>query len=156
MTSLSKGMAAGCGAIIVLALAVFEPAAAVSSPSRETVRFGHFGVVTLHRSAPHPSHVALLISGDGGWDSTMAGIAEALEKDNTLVVGINVFRYLHAVDGAMAKCAYPSGDFEPRSHFVEKKLGFPEYIRPVLIGYQSGAALAYAVLASGLTSRDHL
>ncbi len=133
-------------ALLVLASALFRLPAALPAPQHETIRFGHFGAVAIYRPAPHPSHVALLISGDSGWDPTMVKMAQALETAGTLVVGVDIRRYVNAVDATAAKCAYPSGDFEPLSHFVEKVLGFPNYIRPVLVGYQSGATLAYAVL----------
>ncbi len=136
---------------LILFVTLSHPAAAVPTPLYETIRFGHFGTVTLYRSTPHPSRVALLISGDAGWDPTMVKMAEGLEAADALVVGIDIRGYVRAVDRTNAKCAYPSGDFEPLSHFVQRKLGFPEYIRPVLVGYQSGATLAYAALAQSPT-----
>ena len=42
----------------------------VSSATAEeqTLSFGRLGTVTLYRQSPHPSHVILFVSGDGGWN----------------------------------------------------------------------------------------
>ena len=36
--------------------------------------------------------------------------------------------------------------FEDLSHFIQKTLGLPGYVRPLLIGYSSGATLVSAAL----------
>jgi type IV secretory pathway VirJ component len=45
-------------------------------------------------------------------------------------------------------CTYPAGDFEELARNVQLHLKLPSYKRPLLVGYQSGAALVYAALAS--------
>ena len=118
----------------------------IASASVKTLSYGHFGKITLYSNVSHPTSVVLFVSGDGGWNLGVVDMARQLAKLDALVVGINVVHYLRALDAAPEKCSYPAGDFEMLSHYVQKKLNFPEYLRPILIGYSSGATLVYAVL----------
>lgn len=115
--------------------------------AEETVEFGRFGTVTLYSESPRPSHVALFISGDGGWNLGVVEMAKSLAALDTLVVGIDIRHYLKQLEASEDKCGYPAADFEALSKFVQKTRGFPTYILPVLIGYSSGATLVYATLA---------
>jgi type IV secretory pathway VirJ component len=113
----------------------------------ETLHFGRFGNTTLYRQSDHPSHVVIFVSGDGGWNLGVVDMAKKLSTLNALVVGIDIVHYLKLLENSSEKCSYPASDFEALSKYVQKKLNFPRYIQPVLIGYSSGAALVYAVLA---------
>jgi len=112
----------------------------------ETVSFGRFGTVTLYHQIPHPSRVVLFVSGDGGWNQGVVDMAKEFASLNALVVGIDISHYLRALGGAAEACSYPAADFEALSQFIQKKLEFPRYIPPVLVGYSSGATLVYAIL----------
>jgi type IV secretory pathway VirJ component len=119
----------------------------VTSAAEETLEFGPFGKVTLYRTSPHPSQVALFVSGDGGWRLGVVDMARSLAALDVLVVGIDVRHYLAAAPAAPpAACTYAAADFEALSQVVEKRLDFPRYQTPVLVGYSSGATLVYAVL----------
>jgi type IV secretory pathway VirJ component len=121
---------------------------AVSIPSfpQETVRFGAFGTVTLYRNAPQPKRVVLFVSGDGGWNLGVIGMAKALAGMDALVAGIDINHYLKALERSPAACGYPASDFEELGKFIQKHCGFPEFVTPVLAGYSSGATLVYAIL----------
>jgi type IV secretory pathway VirJ component len=112
----------------------------------ETLTYGRFGQVTLYRQSPHPSHVVLFLSGDGGWNQGVIDMAQILAGMDSLVAGVSVPHYLRQIAKADEKCTYAAADFEMLSKFIQKKLGFPAYVPPVLVGYSSGATLAYAVL----------
>ena len=112
-----------------------------------TDKFGHFGKIYLYRLAEHPAHVVLFISGDGGWNLGVIDMARELATLDALVVGVDITYYLRQLNHVPEHCAYPAADFELLSKYVQKKLGFPSYQTPALIGYSSGATLAYAVLA---------
>jgi type IV secretory pathway VirJ component len=114
--------------------------------SEETARFGSFGVVNLYHQTPTPSRVVLFISGDGGWNLGVVDMARELMALDALVVGINIRTYLRGLAAANEKCSYPAADFEMLSKFIQKKLGYSQYVTPVLVGYSSGATLAYATL----------
>ncbi|HET9209740.1 MAG TPA: AcvB/VirJ family lysyl-phosphatidylglycerol hydrolase [Thermoanaerobaculia bacterium] len=123
------------------------PAATAPAPATETLTYGRFGTVWLYRRTSHPAHVALFFSGDGGWNLGVVDMAQILADQNTLVVGISVPYYMKKLNASREKCLYPASDLELLSKYVQKKLGFPDYETPVLVGYSSGATLAYAALA---------
>jgi type IV secretory pathway VirJ component len=113
----------------------------------DTLPYGRFGAVVLYRGNDHPSRVALVVSGDGGWNSQIANVARELAATDALVVGIDIRHYLRAIRTAAARCSYPASDFEALSQWAQQKLGFAAYVTPVLVGYASGAGLVHAVLA---------
>lgn len=121
-------------------------AAAAAAPAGETLTYGRFGKVALYRQTPHPHHVVLFFSGDGGWNLGVVDMAETLAKMDALVVGINLPHYLAALAASKETCSYPASDAELLSKVVQKKLGFSTYTPPVLVGYSSGATLVYALL----------
>jgi type IV secretory pathway VirJ component len=131
------------------ALGLVSLLAAVASlaNAEDTERFGRFGNVALLRDTPHPSHVVLFVSGDGGWNLGVVDMAKALASLDALVVGIDIRTYLAALRKSSDKCLYPASDFEALSQYLQKKLDFSRYQIPVLVGYSSGAALVYATLA---------
>jgi type IV secretory pathway VirJ component len=118
----------------------------IPSLPQETVQFGNFGTVTLYRNVPHPKRVVLFVSGDGGWNLGVIGMAKSLAGMDALVAGIDIIRYLKVLERSPAACGYPASDFEELSKFIQKHCGFPEYVTPVLAGYSSGATLVYAIL----------
>lgn len=129
-----------------LALGLLLCAPAASAATEESVSFGRFGVVKLYRQSPQPAHVVIFVSGDGGWNLGVVDMARELATLDALVVGVDINRYLRALAVSAEKCSYPAADFEALSKFVQKKLDYPAYHRPVLIGYSSGATLVYATL----------
>jgi type IV secretory pathway VirJ component len=114
--------------------------------AEEAVTFGEFGPVHLYYGSPQPSHVVLFVSGDGGWNLGVVDMARELVTLDALVVGIDINRYLRHLSASSGKCLYPAADFEALSKFVQKKLGYPVYRAPILVGYSSGATLIYATL----------
>ena len=121
------------------------PADSLADPA-DTLTYGRFGKVTLYRP-PHPAHVVIFLSGDGGWNQGVVDMARILAGMDSLVVGVNLPYYLRQIAIANEKCTYAAADFELLSKFVQKKLGLPTYLPPVLVGYSSGATLVYALLA---------
>src|SRR5439155_5167577 len=65
---------------------------------------------------------------------------------DALVVGVDIRRYLASLAAAGGSCGYPAADFEALSQWVQRRLGYPGYVPPVLVGYSSGATLVYATL----------
>lgn len=112
----------------------------------ETLKFGGFGTVTLYHVKPAPSHVVLFVSGDGGWNKGVVDMARELASLDALVAGIDITHYLASIQGNGGQCSYPAADFELLSKYIQKKLGYPSYVSPVLVGYSSGATLVYAAL----------
>jgi type IV secretory pathway VirJ component len=122
------------------------PAATSAAPPTETLTYGRFGTVYIYRRTPHPSHVAIFFSGDGGWNLGVVDMAQILADMDTLVVGVSVPAYMKKINAAKESCTSAAVDLELLSKYVQKKLGLPDYEPPVLVGYSSGATLAYAAL----------
>jgi type IV secretory pathway VirJ component len=113
----------------------------------DTLRFGRFGPVVLYRQQAHPGRVVLLVSGDDGWKQGVVAVARDIAGMGALVVGIDLHRYLTILRRAHERCSYPAADFEALSQSLQRRLGFPQYLSPILLGYSSGAALVDATLA---------
>jgi type IV secretory pathway VirJ component len=122
------------------------PAATAPAPPTESLTYGRFGKVYIYRNTPHPRHVALFFSGDGGWNLGVVDMARILAGQDTLVVGISVPYYVAKLNAARESCTSAAVDLELLSKYVQKTLGLPNYEPPVLVGYSSGATLAYAAL----------
>jgi type IV secretory pathway VirJ component len=90
--------------------------------------------------------VILFLSGDGGWNSGVVDMARSLAAMDALVVGVDNRRYLAALVRSGGPCGSPPADLEALSQWIQRRLGYPAYVTPVLIGYSSGAALVYVTL----------
>lgn len=105
------------------------------------------GTVVLYGNLTKPASVVLFLSGDGGWNLGVVDMAKTLAQDgNTLVVGIDLIKYYQKLHKTTEKCLYPAGDLENLSEFVQHELKLPDYIKPILTGYSSGATLTYGLL----------
>lgn len=92
-------------------------------------------------------HLALLISGDGGWGEGMGAIARGLTADDTLVAGIDGARFLRALERGGTGCASPAEKLLDLAGFLQERYHLPRDIRPLLVGHSAGATLAYVALA---------
>lgn len=128
----------------VLILAQFF--AGLAAAKEETTTFGRFGTVSLYYQSQQPTRVVLFISGDGGWNLGVVDMARELAGVDALVIGIDITHYLKQLQASTDRCLYPAFDLEELSKFAQKKLGYAQYTAPVLVGYSSGATLAYATL----------
>jgi type IV secretory pathway VirJ component len=120
--------------------------ATLAVPSDESFSFGPFGRVYLYGRKPK-APVVLFISGDGGWNRGVIDMARTMSDLGSTVVGVDITHYLKHLALSGGSCLYPAADFEALSKYMQKKLKYPEYTLPLLVGYSSGAALVYAVLA---------
>ena len=120
------------------------PAPAI--PGELKMAYGPFGEVTVYRPAGRVRSVALFISGDGGWNLGVVDMARHLLEQDAAVAGIDIRRYLRSVNTPAAACKSFAGDFEGLAHEVERRLRLEDYLLPVLVGYSSGATLAYATV----------
>lgn len=133
---------------LLFALAVTIASATTVAPAiaEDKLAFGRFGTVTVYRNSPEPKHMVLFVSGDGGWNLGVVSMAKALAGLDATVVGIDITHFLRSLDSSTDACTYPAADFEQLSQYVQKKLGYKAFHRPVLVGYSSGATLVYALL----------
>ena len=137
--------------LMALAAAPAPPAPPAPPPPdllpERTLTFGRFGAVTVYRQTERPPHVVLFVSGDGGWNLGVVDMARQLATQESLVVGVDIVRYLASLRKGSTACSYPAADFEELSKFVQQTLEYPSYVIPILVGYSSGATLVYATLA---------
>jgi type IV secretory pathway VirJ component len=104
-------------------------------------------VIYLPDQVDATTDVVLLASGDGGWNAQMIDIAARIQAAGKIVAGFSTAEYLKRAAAADAKCANPAGDLVGLSQFVQRQLGSHVYRTPMLVGYASGASLAYVVAA---------
>jgi type IV secretory pathway VirJ component len=89
----------------------------------------------------------LFLSGDGGWNLGVLSMAKTLVAQGAMVVGISTPAFIQALEKDGATCEYADGDLENLSHYIQAYAKLPNYITPIIVGYSSGATLAYAMLA---------
>lgn len=113
----------------------------------ETVEYPGLGSVRLERPDGTPSQVVIFLSGDGGWNEGVVGMARHLTRQGALVAGVDVTRIQRLADASQGRCLNVAGILEGLAHYVEQHAGLAQYLRPTLVGYSTGATLAYATLA---------
>jgi len=108
------------------------------------IQAGRFGTVGVEPPADGAAKdvVLLLSPAPGG----MPGVATALAARGALVLTCDMSRYLRSFPETQ-KCVYPAGDLEALAQYAEKKLGFAEYLHPVVVGVRGTGGMAYAALA---------
>ena len=130
--------------LIALSLLVPKPTSAVVTDS---IKYGSFGKIYIYKPAIVPDALVLFVSGDGGWNQGPINMGMKLVDEGAMVVGVNISRYLINKMNQHEKCYYPAGDFEELSLYLQKKYKFKNYLKPILMGYSSGASLVYGILA---------
>lgn len=113
----------------------------------DSLSYTGFGKLRLYKAEKAVENVIICISGDGGWNAGIEGIALHLKDDHTLLIGVDIRPVFHSMNKSTASCLYPAADFERMSQFVQKNLGYKTYNVPILLGYSSGATLVYGLLA---------
>ncbi len=131
--------------ILTSLLIVLTGTAFASKP--DSLKIGIFGTVKIYKPVSEPKQVVLFISGDGGWNLGVVDMAIAFTGMDAMVVGIDITQYYRNLQKTSSECYYPASDFENLSKTVQGKYKFKAYINPVIIGYSSGATLAYGILA---------
>jgi type IV secretory pathway VirJ component len=132
-------------ALLLLASAV----PALAQGKDETISSGPFGDVHIYRQTEKPANVVLFVSGDGGWNQGVVDMARSLAGMDSLIAGIDITHYLKQTATTDSSCTYSAGDLQRLSQDIQTKFGYDHYVEPVLVGYSSGATLAYAALVQG-------
>src|SRR5690242_19267778 len=126
------------------------PRTSGTAPYATQLPAGRFGKVTVYIPEGQPTSVALFLSGDGGWELGVVNMAHALAALGAVVIGVDIRPYFASLHRAAqrpgAPCQMLAADFEALSHQVQKEIGMSDYHVPVLVGYSSGATVAYATL----------
>lgn len=133
-------------AAAALAGADAAPAAGASTDGSERLSHGRFKDIAIYRPVGTPKSFVMFLSGDGGWSLGVVSMAKTLVAQGALVAGINTPKLIAEMEKDDGDCVYPDGDLENLSHFIQAYYKLPTYLAPVLVGYSSGATLAYASL----------
>lgn len=111
----------------------------------DSLKYGNFGWIKLY-SSDKSNELVLFISGDGGWNAGVVSMAKNIATKNAMVAGIDIRHYFAVLHTEKNDCYYPASDFEDLSLALQKKYHFQNYIKPILVGYSSGATLVYGML----------
>jgi type IV secretory pathway VirJ component len=130
-----------------LAIALFILSSGFTNAAQvDSLKFGNFGEVYVYTPRVVPDAIVLFVSGDGGWNPGIIKIGMKMVDQGSLVVGIDIRRYMATLKEKHTKCLYPASDFEILSLYLQKKYHFKDYLKPILMGYSSGATLVYGIL----------
>jgi type IV secretory pathway VirJ component len=111
----------------------------------EVISHGQFAQLRLYHPPSTVRHLALLLSGDGGWDPSSDAIAQKLALQGTLVAGIDVRDWLATLEQAAPSCVAPGAYLAELVRYLETQHAI-NGVPPVLIGHSAGATLAYVAL----------
>jgi type IV secretory pathway VirJ component len=123
----------------------------VQAAKPQLISHGRFKDVAVYSPAKSAERFVLLLSGDNGWDDDMAHMAQLLTAQGAMVAGIDTPQLFEQLTEDGGDCVFPDGDLENLARFVQAYYRLPTYHMPILIGYSSGATLAYASLAQAPT-----
>jgi type IV secretory pathway VirJ component len=112
---------------------------------QEVIAHGQFAHLHIYRSDAAVRHLALLLSGDGGWDSGSEALAQRLALQGTLVAGVDVREWLATLEQAAPSCVAPGAYLAELVHYLQTQYAIAT-LPPVLIGHSAGATLAYVAL----------
>jgi type IV secretory pathway VirJ component len=108
---------------------------------------GRFQDLVIYSPAGKPSSFVLFLSDDAGWDADAEALAQRLVHQGALVTGIDLPKFKANLDADGAQCVFPDVDLENLSHFIQAYTHSANYLAPLLVGVNSGGALAYGILA---------
>jgi type IV secretory pathway VirJ component len=131
--------------ISVFAFILISESGAVAP--QDSINVAPFGKIFIYNQTNTPGNVIIMISGDGGWKFGVTGFAQTFSEMNALVIGVDILRYYKELRQHTNSCYNVAADFGQLATEIEKKLNFPGYKPPVIMGYSSGATLVYGILA---------
>ena len=132
----------------VLSLPVVAPATPATAPGAvEFVTHGRFRDVPVYKPKGEIRAVVLMLSGDLGWTPAASRMAESLAQQGALVAGLSTPALFASLEADQGDCAFPDGDLENFSRFLQAYEKVPGYYPPILVGDNEGGALAYAMIA---------
>ena len=112
-----------------------------------------FGEVALYRPKDPVHGVALFASGDGGWNRGVTDMAYEAAQRGYWVAGFSTPQFLKALDAGDEACSDADGLLAKLGAHLVSTLNLPADTRPMIIGYSSGATVAYAALAADAGAR---
>ena len=105
------------------------------------------GAVTVYAPQGEPRGLALFASGDGGWELGVWDMAQTAASLGYWVAGFSTPALLKSLDAGTGECSDAAAALTRIGNEVKSTMDLPQHYRPLLIGYSSGATIAYAALA---------
>ena len=112
-----------------------------------------FGEVAVYKPKVASRGLALFASGDGGWNLGVTDMAHQAAAQGFWVAGFSTPQFLKGLDSTEAACSDADGLLAKLGTDLVRQLNLPLDTRPVIIGYSSGATIAYAALAADAGQR---
>ena len=112
-----------------------------------------FGEVALYRPKTDARGLVLFASGDGGWNLGVTDMAHEAAGLGYWVAGFSTPRYLKALDAGDGSCSDADGVLASLADSLVRELALPATTRAVIVGYSSGATVAYTALAADAGKR---
>jgi type IV secretory pathway VirJ component len=131
----------------VAALSAAQPSVADQPILTDSFHFAQLGEVATYRPQTKIRGVALVLSGDGGWNLGVIDMAKALADQGVAVAGISTPALQKSLEGNGEACVNPNFALSALAQDFEHRLGMAGYVKPMLVGYSSGATIAYTALA---------
>jgi pimeloyl-ACP methyl ester carboxylesterase len=135
-----------------------KPAKHKAPPPRDPlverwINVAGFGEVALYKPKDNARGLALFASGDGGWNLGVTDMAHQAVAAGFWVAGFSTPQFLKALDAGEGDCSDADGRLAKLGNDLVRQLGLPLDMRPMIIGYSSGATVAYAALAADAGKR---
>jgi dienelactone hydrolase len=117
------------------------------------MNIGGFGEVAIYRPKGDSRGLVLFASGDGGWNLGVTEMAHQAAALGYWVAGFSTPQYLKALDDGNGECSDADGTLARLGANLARVLELPLDTRPLIIGYSSGATVAYTTLAADAGKR---
>src|SRR5262245_9512380 len=111
----------------------------------QIVDAGRMGPVSVFDNGDRRGFV-YLFSGASGWNRELDAASAQIARSGAIVVGVDLPRYLEAIDATDESCHAPLPELEDWSHRLQRDLRFDSYHSPILAGIDAGATFARVVL----------
>ncbi len=133
--------------------AAHKPAKPKPAPARDPqverwINVAGFGEVAVYKPPGASKGLALFASGDGGWNRGVTEMAHQAAALGYWVAGFSTPQFLKGLDGGSAQCSDADGLLAKLGSDLVRELKLPLGTKPVIIGYSSGATIAYTTLAA--------
>jgi len=145
--ALALGLWMTCLALPALAAApappeIFKAGTITEAPA------GLLGTAKLYLPKDAVRGAVFLFSDAKGWGADEEAAALKLQGEGGIVVGVDTSRMFPALEtDAADECVYLVADIEDLSHRIQRGLGTPDYVSPILAGVGSAGALGLAIAA---------
>lgn len=115
-------------------------------PAARYMDIAGFGSVAVYAPKNRARGLALFASGDGGWNLGVREMAATAAGLGYWVAGFDTPALLKTMTASDSACIDMAGALANLGTRVKASLNLPADMRPLLIGYSSGATIDYAAL----------